>query len=399
MSNVLIGTIVVLFLVVFLLLFRVQSLMAIQRGSGKKPGLTNKLNASLFMIALIVGFPVALYYTLSGDYTIVNNSAHGIKTDSLFYTTLIIITIVVIITHILLFGFSYKYQWKETRKAKFYPDNHKLELIWTLIPAIVLTYLVFMGWKVWSDITKEREASKVIEVEAVAEQFAWTFRYPGNDKVFGKHNFRQIDATNTLGIDFSDPDNEAAYDDFVERNVLVIPKGQEVRIRIRAKDVLHSFFLPHFRVKMDAVPGTPTSFTFTPLKTTEEMKKELANDPKFQELDASGEPKYKNFKFELVCAEICGPSHYNMRREVKVVTPEEYEKWCKEQKAWASANEAYFKKKAETASIDGNVEQKQLFESLLSKFFAKTQEDTETENTSVTEDVVTEEVEIVESAS
>lgn len=398
MSNVLISVIVALFLVVFLLLFRVQSLMAIQRGSGKKPGLTNRLNASMFMVALFVGIPLALYYSLSGDYTLYNNSEHGIKTDSLFYTTLIIITIVTILTHVLLFGFSYKYQWKENRKAKFYPDNHKLELIWTVIPAIVLTYLVFMGWKVWSDVTATREANKVVEIEAVAEQFAWTFRYPGEDKQFGKHNFREIDATNTLGIDFTDPDNEAAYDDFVERNVLMLPKGKEIRIRIRAKDVLHSFFLPHFRVKMDAVPGTPTSFSFTALKTTEEAREELASDPRWQELDKDGEPKYKSFDFELTCTEICGPSHYNMRKTVKVVSLEEYEKWCKEQKAWSKSNEAYFKDKASTAASEGNVEEQNVFESIITKYFGDSVQEQATEE-SVTEEVITEEEEVVGSAS
>lgn len=393
MINMFIGVIVALFLVVFLLLFRVQSLMAIQRGSGKKPGLTNRLNASLFMVSLFVGTFAGIYYTVTGDYTLPLASEHGENTDNLFYITIAIISIVVVLTHILLFGFSYKYQWREDRKAKFYPDNHKLELIWTVIPAIVLTYLVFMGWKVWSDITMQRDANKVVEVEAVAEQFAWTFRYPGEDKVFGKHNFREIDATNTLGIDFTDAENEAAFDDFVERNTLVIPKGQEVRIRIRAKDVLHSFYLPHFRVKMDAVPGTPTSFTFTATKTTDEMRKELAASPRWQELDANGEPKYKNFKYELACAEICGPSHYNMRREVKVVSQDEYKKWCKAQKKWSESNEAYFKKKAEVASEEGNEEEYEVFKGILEEYFTKKEAEKEAIQAPVSEEVTEEAVE------
>lgn len=210
---------------------------------------------------------------------------------------------------------------------------------------------------------------------------------------FGKHNFREIDATNTLGIDFTDAENEAAFDDFVERNTLVIPKGQEVRIRIRAKDVLHSFYLPHFRVKMDAVPGTPTSFTFTATKTTDEMRKELAASPRWQELDANGEPKYKNFKYELACAEICGPSHYNMRREVKVVSQDEYKKWCKAQKKWSESNEAYFKKKAEVASEEGNEEEYEVFKGILEEYFTKKEAEKEAVQAPVSEEVTEEAVE------
>ena len=108
-----------------------------------------------------------------------------------------------------------------------------------------------------------------------------------------------------------------------------IPKGKEVLIKIRAKDVLHSLYIPHFRVKMDAVPGMPTQFKFVATKTTEEMRDEL-NNP--------------NFNYELACAELCGQAHFSMKMIVVVEEPAAYEKWKKGQEAWLKQNPDYLEK-------------------------------------------------------
>src|SRR5690606_18298201 len=113
---------------------------------------------------------------------------------------------------------------------------------------------------------------------------------------------------NEFGLDFTD---RSSFDDFIPRE-LYLPKGRPVEIKIRARDVLHSFYLPHFRVKMDAVPGMPTRFGFTPTKTTEEMREETGNP---------------DFNYELACAEVCGRGHFSMRMIVVVLEPEEYDKW------------------------------------------------------------------------
>src|SRR5690625_6200429 len=103
-------------------------------------------------------------------------------------------------------------------------------------------------------------------------QFKWMFRYPGEDGKLGARDFREITGSNPIGQIWTDPKN---LDD-LQPSDMVLPKGQKVRVRILSRDVLHSFFLPHFRVKMDAVPGMPTYFVFTPSQTTEEYRQELS---------------------------------------------------------------------------------------------------------------------------
>ena len=124
-------------------------------------------------------------------------------------------------------------------------------------------------------------------------------------------------------------------------------KGKPVLFKIRARDVLHSVFVPHFRLKMDAVPGMPTRFWFVPTKTTAEMREELSqgNDPKWAEVDPdTGSPKWENFNYELACTEVCGKGHFSMRLIVVVDEPAEYEKWKSEQKSWLSNNPDYLSK-------------------------------------------------------
>ena len=160
----------------------------------------------------------------------------------------------------------------------------------------------------------------------VAQQFAWTARYPGvKDQALGTVNYTLIDASNEFGLDLRDKNT---YDDFKSLE-LHLPVGREVLLKIRAKDVLHSVYLPHFRVKMDAVPGMITQFKFTPTKTTQQMRDELGN------------PK---FNYEMACAEICGKGHFSMRFPVVVDEPEVYEKWKASQESWLKQNPDYLKR-------------------------------------------------------
>ena len=188
------------------------------------------------------------------------------------------------------------------------------------MPAIALAVLVFYGLIVWNKVMAPAPENAE-EIEVMGYQFAWRARYPGNDKLLGAYDYRLIDdvSGNSFGVDFTDRN---AHDDFMPRE-LHLPKGRPVEIKIRARDVLHSFYLPHFRVKMDAVPGMPTRFSFTPTKTTEEMRAETGNP---------------DFDYELACAEICGQGHFSMRLLVVVHEADEYDKWYKEQKPWLSQN-------------------------------------------------------------
>lgn len=316
--------------VIFLLLFRVQALVAVLRGSDKKPGMSNKVNAFMFLVFFACFAGGYIYYTLEGDYGLPQAaSIHGLETDSLLVITMIIISVAMLVTNFLLMFFSYKYQYNEKITAKFFPEHHTLELVWTVVPALVLTYLVVQGEGVWTAImnpTKEMVADK-IEVEIVGSQFKWEVRYPGLDGQLGGHKFLSLSAENTFGIDLSD---ERGYDDF-QVTKMVLPVNRPVHFKIRAKDVLHSVYAPHFRVKMDAVPGMPTEFWFTPNKTTLEMRSELVASPRFQTLNEEGETKASTFNYEIACAEICGKGHNSMRFVIEVVDQETYDKWYAEQ--------------------------------------------------------------------
>jgi len=267
-------------------------------------------------------------------------SEHGSQLDLIFNITLVWTGIVFVITHVFLFWFSFKYREDKKRKAYFFPHSTKLEIIWTVIPTFVLIFLVVKGLRIWNDVMFDVDPNDdYIEIEATGYQFAWDLRYPGPDGKLGTRDYKLIDlGSNPLGQDWSDPKN---IDDF-QPTEIVLPKGKKVRVRITSKDVLHNFYLPHFRVKMDAVPGLPTYFIFTPIKTTDEFKQVIRDYPDWQKLSDPDDPespmRWEEFNYELACAELCGSGHYSMRRLVKIVEPDEYEEWLLSQQSYYMAN-------------------------------------------------------------
>ncbi len=263
-------------------------------------------------------------------------SAHGGILDNLFLVTLVITGIVFVLTHIALFWFAYQYRWKEGRIAKFIPHDNRLEIWWTAIPAVVMTILVVNGLNAWNTVMADvKPEEDYMEIEAVAQQFNWTIRYPGEDGKIGTRDYKLTTGSNQLGLDFTDP---KTWDDFTPGQELYLPLGKKIRVRIIAKDVLHNFDLPHFRVKMDAVPGMPTFFVFTPTKTTADYRQELRKYPEYNEPFDAAEPngpkRWEKFDYELACAELCGKGHYSMRRVFKIVTPEEFDAWYKKQESF-----------------------------------------------------------------
>ncbi|MDR7130411.1 cytochrome c oxidase subunit 2 [Algoriphagus sp. 4150] len=323
MYGFLIGVGVLLIFSIIWMVYRIQTLVSVVKGSDKKIASgSNKVNAILFIVFLVGAGTLMFWYSIKefDNYQLPIASEHGVVTDSLFWWTMAITGVVFLITHVLLFIFPYKYRYSEKRKADFYPDNNKLEIIWTIVPAVVLAGLVISGWVAWSDITAPAPEN-AHTVEIMGYQFAWDVRYPGKDNVLGDYDYRLITATNAHGIDFNDKNS---IDDFPSP-VIVIPKGEPVLFKIRARDVLHSVFSPHMRLKMDAVPGMPTRFWFVPTKTTAEMREETGNP---------------EFVYEIACAEICGRGHFSMKKIIEVVEPEEYRKWYSEQKSFIQMNPA-----------------------------------------------------------
>ncbi len=263
-------------------------------------------------------------------------SEHGGMLDSLFDVTLWITGIVFVLCHVALFWFAYKYQWREGKLAKFIPHDNRLEIWWTAIPAVVMTILVVRGLNAWNTVMSDVKPNEdYMEIEAVGQQFNWSIRYPGPDGKIGTRDYKLTTGGNQLGIDFTDP---KSWDDITPGQELYLPVGKKIRVRIIAKDVLHNFDLPHFRVKMDAVPGMPTYFVFTPKTTTAEYRQQLRKYPEYNEPFDPAEPKgpkrWEKFDYELACAELCGKGHYSMRRVFKIVSQEEFDAWYKAQESF-----------------------------------------------------------------
>lgn len=274
-------------------------------------------NSALFVT--IIGFGVLIYTLVTCVYYKPQllpkpASEQGVWIDNLLTITIILTGIVYVITQILLFAFVYKYQYKKNKKAYFFPDNNKLEIAWTIVPSIVLIILIGFAIQKWFKIFSPAPKDAIV-IEATGKQYAWTLRYSGRDQKLGKRDFSLVNSDNELGINWNDP---ASKDDFLA-DELVLPVNKAVSVNIGALDVIHNFWLPHFRLMMSAVPGVPTHLWFRPTVTTEEMRKET-NNP--------------NFDYVLACNKLCGSGHYNMQKKVRVVTEEEYRAWLRDQKPY-----------------------------------------------------------------
>ena len=335
----------ILLSVVVIQLGKISDLTSKIRGEETAQKIINDRNAlwgMIFMVVFLVGCVVsAVYYKnyMLGYGPHTSASAHGSDIDSLFNVTLFWTGIVFIITHVFLFWFAYKYREQKGRKAFFFPHNNTLEIVWTAVPFAVLTFLVVRGLQVWNDVMPDVDANEqYMEIEATGYQFNWDIRYPGADGELGVKDYTLIGGINGLGQDWTDTRN---IDDFLPSEIW-LPKDEKVRVRITSKDVLHNFYLPHFRVKMDAVPGLPTYFIFTPTKTTEEYRQELKKYPEWQipadPTEPDGPQKWETFNYELACAELCGKGHYSMRRIVKVVEAQEYAEWEASQNSYYLSN-------------------------------------------------------------
>jgi cytochrome c oxidase subunit 2 len=288
-----------------------------QQIQGKKIINWNNLMAAVCIVFLIAGLYGAYWsFTVQGSMTLPEAaSVHGVKMDEMFDVTTGITMVVFFVTQILLFTFLFRYKHSSKRRAHFLPHNNTIEKIWTIAPAIVLTVLVVFGFFTWQEIMNTNDTKGDINIEVTGHQFAWELRYPGKDNKLGVINYRLYTANNILGIDYKDKNS---FDD-LKADTMYLPVGKSIRLNIRAQDVIHSCYMPHFRVQLNAVPGLPTFFKFTPTITTADMRNRL-NKP--------------DFEYLLYCNKICGGIHYNMKKVVRVVTVAEYEQWLALQKPY-----------------------------------------------------------------
>ena len=310
----------------------------------------NDLHGKLMFAFLVFIYLVTIFSFVSYTKVLLPEAAseHGGTYDRLFFISFALIMFVQIITQALLHYFSYKYRGLKDTKASFITHDNKLEFIWTIIPAIVLFGLILYGMTTWSQIMNFEEDEEALVIELYAQQWNWKARYAGEDNVLGDANVRFLndyDGRNTVGIDSSDPNG---LDDVVVTQEFHLPVDRKVIFKFRSQDVLHSAYMPHFRAQMNCVPGMITQFSFTPTITTADMRmnadvvdkvnriNKIRYD-KSQELIAKGEESLEPYQFDylLLCAKICGSSHYNMQMKIIVESKKDFEKWINQQQTFS----------------------------------------------------------------
>lgn len=314
----LVAIIVLIFLVIFQIA-KASEYVSILKGEESSRKQNNKVNGFLLIAFLILGL-IGVWWCNDLFYhqTLFpqgSASLEGENIDTMLWITIVVTGIVFFITQILLFYFAFKYQESDNRKAYYFTHNNRLELLWTGVPAIILTVLVVFGLKYWFQFTSDAPKNAQL-VEITGHQYGWEIRYPGRDGVFGKKNFKLTDPakSNPLGVDWNDA---ASHDDIHVASTMHLVVGKPVKLIIGSQDVIHDVGLPHFRMKMDAVPGIPTTLWFTPKYTTEEMKVRTGN---------------ANFTYEISCDQICGKNHFSMRGTIIVEKQQNFDQWMATQK-------------------------------------------------------------------
>jgi len=255
------------------------------------------------VILVLVGVGSVLFHLLSPWWwtPIASNWAYIDHTISLtFWITGIVFVAVVLFTAYCVFRFHHK----EGRVALYEPENKKLELWLTVATAIGVAVMLAPGLFVWGQfVTVPKEAT---ELEVVGQQWQWSFRLPGKDGRLGGSDNANITPDNPLGLYAKDPHGQ---DDLVvEGGEIHLPIGKPVKVVMRAVDVLHDFYVPEIRAKMDSIPGMVTYFWFTPTRTG---------------------------TFDILCAELCGMGHAQMRGIIKIDTEADYQAWLGQQKTFA----------------------------------------------------------------
>ena len=228
-----------------------------------------------------------------------------------FIDTVIQITFVVtgiVFVAVLLFTAYcvYRYRFREDRRSEYKPEDPKLEWWLTGLTSVGVVIMLAPGLIAWNDFVTVPEDAAAFEV--VGQQWNWKFRFPGEDGVLGTSDARNINDDNPFGLNADDPNGQD--DILVDDSELHLPIGQPVQALLRSIDVLHDFYVPQFRAKMDMVPGMITFFWLTPIRTG---------------------------TFDILCFELCGIGHHEMRGTVVVEAPEDFEAWLGEQTTFAQS--------------------------------------------------------------
>jgi cytochrome c oxidase subunit 2 len=253
------------------------------------------------LIILVVG---SLIFHFLNPWTFTPIASNWGMIDTTVNITFVVTGVVFVAVNLFMAYAIIRYRHKEGAKAKYEPENKKLEVWLTVLTTIGVAAMLTPGLFVWDTfVTVPEEA---IEIEVVGQQWSWSFRHPGKDGQFGKVDARLISVENSFGID---PDDPNGYDDvLIDDAIMHIPVGKPVQFWMRSKDVLHNFTVAQFRVKMDMVPGMLSHMWLEPTKIGE---------------------------YEILCEELCGMAHHAMRGRIIVEAPEDYQAWLDDQLTYA----------------------------------------------------------------
>jgi cytochrome c oxidase subunit 2 len=253
---------------------------------------------AIVSVLFVVG---ALAVTFSGIWWLPPLASNWGSLDTMLVITLIVTGVAFVGVNVALAYFVFRYRHREGSQAVFQPEHHKLERTLIILTTIGIVVLLAPGLFVYSEFIHAPSDAMVVDV--VGQQWTWGYRYAGSDGVLGRTDPRRIGPQNLFGIDPEDP---AGQDDVLvyPGGALHLPLGRPILLELRAKDVLHSFYVPQFRIKMDTVPGLVTHLWFIPTKTG---------------------------TFEVLCAELCGIGHFNMKSAVVVESEQEFENWLQQQ--------------------------------------------------------------------
>jgi len=372
-------------LVIVLAIVGVAQLMRLHELSNKVKGRkeedmdlrANNVNASLMIVFLIIFFGSLVFMLLhygNGELPVAASET-GEQIDWLFNINWIIVFFVFFVCNFLLFYYAWKYRYNPNRRAHFFAHDNKLEMIWTFVPAAVLTVVIITGLMTWNEVTGAPSAdAKVVEI--YAKQFDFTARYSGDDNKLGYSDYKLVSThasnANPLGVvnsqtigwriyeldstvndlrerlhndsmateaysvanlykmektmekldrikervykmqlSYQDSVGILAEDDFITKELFLVV-DQEYFFVFRSQDVLHCAYFPHFRCQMNCVPGQRTHLKIKPIFTTAEMKEKTGNP---------------DFEYIMMCNKICGESHSMMRMAVRVGTLDEFNAW------------------------------------------------------------------------
>lgn len=259
--------------------------------------------SALLLAAFSLLVPVYGYYLWSIKTLPAPASVHGAGMDAMIKYSMVCVGLMLLAGHIVLSVFIWKYHQAE--RASQGVAERKTEWRWALLPIVLMSVVaeggvLVIGLPVWKQLHVESKPGEEVVIEVVAQQFQWSFRYPGADGKFGETGQKFVSDSDLIGV----RRKGAGLDDIVSTGSLVVPAGKLIRLKMRSKDVIHSLFLPVQRVKQDVVPGMVVDTVFTPTQPGQ---------------------------YDILCTELCGLGHYKMRAVLYVKEPAAFENWLKEE--------------------------------------------------------------------